>query len=760
MNPTLFKEVSYSLSKLIEDIELGEIGLPDIQRPFVWNRSKVRDLFDSMYSGFPVGYLLFWSNGVGVGAKQIGTEHKQAAVPRLLIVDGQQRLTSLFAVMKGVPVIDKDYTENPIKIAFRPRDNHFAVPDAATVKDPEFIEDITELWVGDRPRNRFVKDFIANLRSMRDLSEDEEDQLVESIDRLYDLRNYPFTALELSATVDAEKAAEVFVRINSEGVQLNQADFILTLMSVFWDKGRKQLEDFSRAAKQPSTSAASPFNHFIEPDPDQMLRVAVGLAFRRGQLRHVYSILRGKDLETEQFSEELRDQQFAVLADAQEYTLDLTNWHEFLKVLVRAGFRSSGMITSKNNLLYAYVLYLIGKRDFGVDRRVLRDLIARWFAMSSLTGRYTSSPESTIGSDLASLRGKSTADEFVTTLDRVIRDTVTKDYWEITLPNALATSASASPALYAYYAALNLLDAKVLFSDLKVSELFDPALRAKRSSLERHHLFPRAYLESIGVSEQRERNQIANFALLEWPDNAEIGASPPSDYFPTLVEHIDPVDLPQTMFWHALPHGWETMDYADFLVARRRLMAGVIRAGFDRLSVDDAAGAEPTGTPIVELISIGESEFVEFKAAARYNQHTGTRDEKIEAAIVKTVAAFLNAKGGQLLIGVNDDGQAIGLDNDYQLLKKPNRDGFELWLTDLLQAWIGKPASAHVSVRFDQVDGYEVCRVAARPSPAPVFVNPPKGEKISQFFVRIGNSTRQMTTDEVLEYQKHRWDGP
>jgi len=202
------------------------------------------------------------------------------------------------------------------------------------------------------------------------------------------------------------------------------------------------------------------------------------------------------------------------------------------------------------------------------------------------------------------------------------------------------------------------------------------------------------------------------------------------------------------------------MDYADFLVARRRLMAAVIRAGFDRLSIDDSVAEEKTGTPLIELLSIGETEFVEFKAAARYNQHTGTRDEKIEAAIVKTVAGFLNAKGGQLLIGVNDDGEPVGLDNDFHLLKKPNRDGFELWLTDLLQAWIGKPASIHISVRFEAIDGYDVCRVAARPSPAPVFVNPPKGEKISQFFVRIGNSTRQMTTDEVLEYQKHRWDTP
>src|SRR4051812_48426174 len=143
MKATLFKEVGYSLSKLIEDIDVGEIGLPDIQRPFVWNKTKVRDLFDSMYNGFPVGYLLFWGNAGANGARQIGTDSKQA-VPRLLIVDGQQRLTSLYAVLKGLPVVDNNYKPERIKLAFRPRDAHFSVPDPTVERDPEFIADITK----------------------------------------------------------------------------------------------------------------------------------------------------------------------------------------------------------------------------------------------------------------------------------------------------------------------------------------------------------------------------------------------------------------------------------------------------------------------------------------------------------------------------------------------------------------------------------------------------------------------------------------
>lgn len=557
---------------------MGEIGLPDIQRPFVWTPVKVRDLFDSMYKGFPVGYLLFWANGVADGVRQIGTSTKQK-VPRLLIVDGQQRLTSLYAVLKGVSVLREDYTEQNISIAFRPSDATFDVMDAAIKKNPEWIPDISVLWTSNSTKNRFVKDFINNIRKTRNVDEEEEDRLVEAIDRLYDIQNYPFTAMELSANVGEEQVADVFVRINSKGATLNLADFILTLMSVFWDEGRKELEVFCRNALNPSVKGASSFNHFVNPDPGDLLRIAVGLGFRRARLKFVYSILRGKDLETEQFSDELRKKQFKVLEDAQKDTLNLQNWHEFMKILVRAGFRSDKMITSKMSLLYSYVMFLIGKRDFGVNNYQLRDVIARWFFMTAITGRYTGSPEGAMEMDLSVLRGIEKADEFVNALDKIIKDALTEDFWNITLPNDLAAATVRSPSLFAYFAALNLLDAQVLFSQMKISELLDPAIREKKSPLEIHHLFPKNYLKKNGITETLDTNQIANYALLEWPDNVDISDLSPKEYlakyFPRLSKDMQ--------YWHALPEDWENMQYKDFLVQRRKLIAKVVRDGYQKL---------------------------------------------------------------------------------------------------------------------------------------------------------------------------------
>jgi hypothetical protein len=384
----LFEKVDYSLDNLLTYIETGDIGLPDIQRPFVWSWSKVRDLLDSMYRGYPVGYLLFWANSDVQGARQIGTGAKTHKVPNMLVVDGQQRLTSLYAVFRGRAVLDEEFRERHIEIAFRPRDTRFAVADATVKRDPEFIANVSELWSSNKPVHRIIREFLARLDEKKGLDPADEDAISHNIDRLFDLRKYPFTGLRIMPMVEEEAVASIFVRINSEGVKLNQADFILTLLSVFWEDGRASLEEFSRQSRIPPVAGkASPFNHFIHPSPDQLLRVSVALAFHRAKLKAVYQVLRGKDPVSGGYSPELRDRQFDRLREAQGYVLDLTHWDRFLNALVGAGFRGDEMLSSDTAVLYAYSLFLIGKLQCGVGDRELQLAISRWFFMSALSGR-------------------------------------------------------------------------------------------------------------------------------------------------------------------------------------------------------------------------------------------------------------------------------------------------------------------------------------------------------------------------------------
>lgn len=582
MSVTLFKEVSYTLSKLLHDIEMGEIGLPDIQRPFVWPNAKVRDLFDSMYKGFPVGYLLFWANGAGDGHRQIGANEKQKSA-RLLIVDGQQRLTSLYTVIKGIPVVRANYEKEGIQIAFNPISQKFEVADAATRRDPAYIPDISVIWSDKTDMFELAEEYLAKLRQNREVDVDEQRMIRKAINNLDNVQNYPFIALEVSGSASEEQVAEIFVRVNSKGTPLNQANFILTLMSVFWDKGRSDLERFCRESRLPVKSGASPFNHFIQPDPDQLLRVSVGFGFRRARLQYVYNILRGKDLETGEFSTERRERQFEILQQAQSHMLDLQNWHEFLKSIRRAGYMGQSMIVSVNNLLYSYVFYLIGKYDFSVEPYTLRDTIARWFFMSALTSRYSGSFESTMEQDLNRLRDVKSSDGYVSLLDHIVTDLLTEDFWNITLPNELATSSPRSPSLFAYYAALNLLQAKVLFSKMLVADLLDPTLKAKKSAVERHHLFPKGYLAKLDITEVRDTNQIANFALVEWNDNIAISDTPPVEYYTKFASRFNDKELNDMLFWHALPDGWEKLQYQEFLDQRRKLIANVTKEGFKEL---------------------------------------------------------------------------------------------------------------------------------------------------------------------------------
>ncbi len=756
MAVTVFKDVSYNVNGLLSCIQYGQIALPEIQRPFVWSNARVRDLFDSMYKGFPVGYLLLWSTGTDAGAKQIGTDAKQAA-PSLLIVDGQQRLTSLYAVITGTPVVSKDYSEGRIRIAFRPRDQKFEVTSAAVENDPEFIPDISEVFAG--AFHSFVNRYLEKVEAYRNikLHEAEKNRLVENIDRLKDLQNYPFKAIELDRTVGEEHVAEVFVRINSEGVRLNNADFILTLMSVFWEKGRLELEEFSRLAKVPSKNGPSPYNHFIEPSPDQLLRSSVGLAFRRGRLHYVYSILRGKDLDTRQFSVERREIQFAKLQAAHEAALDLTNWHEYLKCLRHAGFRSSRMVSSEAALMFVYILWLLGRTDYGVELRRLREVISRWWFMAHTTGRYTGSSETQLEADLSRIGAVSlgNADEFCQTLDRIVRDTFTQDYWDITLPNRLDTSSAKSPPLAAYWAAMNILDAEVLFSEQKVSAMLDPVI-TRVKDMERHHLFPKAYLKSFGITDHSRVNAIANMAFVDWADNSTISNKPPHDYWSIMTDRMDPEQIRSQIYWHALPVGWYQLDYDEFCEKRRKLIGKVIKSGFERLW-DAQTRVPPKQRSIHDIIADGESNILEFKERARWSYGTN-RKGKSEQIIIKSVAGFMNTEGGTLLIGVADDRTITGLKADYATLSKGDRDGYERFLTQLIGDKISGPSPALCRISFHEIDGKDVCRIDVSASSKPVFACPVSSKEFTDFWVRQGNKTEQFYGSELLQYKEDHWE--
>lgn len=645
-------------------------------------------------------------------------------------------------------VVNSNYKSQRIDIAFNPLEEKFEVADAAIRRDPAFIPDISNVWHGDI--FDIVDSYLQSLENTREVTPEDQRAIKSALMSLHGLKNFPFTALELSSEMDEEQVADVFVRINSKGTSLKQSDFILTLMSVFWDEGRHELEKFCRTSRQASDSDPSPYNHYIKPDPDELLRVSVGVGFKRARLSSLYNILRGKDLETGEFNEERRDAQFDVLKEAQSRALNLTYWHDFLKVPREAGYQGGRQLTSHNNLLFSYILYLIGRTEYNIPEHKLRRPLARYFFMSNLSGRYTGSPESAMGSDLARFRDVDDPDEFIAILDRICDSVLTGDYWSITLPNDLSSSSARSPKLFAYYAALCLLDARGLYSKLKVHELLEPSVHSNKRAVERHHLFPRGYLNATGITGNTAKNQMANYALVEWRDNVDISDSPPADYAPEFEERFSKEELRAMYDWHALPNGWWDMDYNAFLERRRELMARVISEGYTLLAPSAETPAESDKTLVSQLIEEGEGTGVEFKSTLRINLHTNDKDPRMELGVLKTIAGFLNGRGGTLFIGLNDDGEPLGLENDGF----PNEDKMNLHLVNLLRDRVGPQFMMYIHPHFTDYDGKRVFAVECSPSNSPTYVKDGTSE---HFYVRGGAATNELTMSQAEKYIAERF---
>ncbi|GAA3290492.1 DUF262 domain-containing protein [Arthrobacter citreus] len=590
---TVFKPVPWKVQGLVDNVESGVVQLPDLQRPFVWPKSKIRDLLDSMYRGYPVGELMFWNVSQEDSSRTISGSTGRVGSHQ--IIDGQQRLTSLYAVFKGAAVRDADYNSKRMSIAFNPITEKFEVTNTAIVKSVDWISNVSEFFENTyKTRRSFMKRYEE---ARGELSDDLEELIEERLGRLDSLRNYEFTVVEIQPDADKKVVADIFVRINSEGVSLKASDFILTWLSVFWPEGRELLEAFARDSRLTPQRASeiaehpvswTPINNYLAVDAGQLVRVLVAVGQNRAKLGDAYNALQAKDRSTGFVVPERQDAELAKLKAALPLVLKELHWTEFIRCLAVAGFKSRKMVTSDMNILSSYALWILGRTRFGVDITTLRNLMARWLFMSQLSGRYTGSAETQLQKDLDRLTAisGSEANSFVSSLETVMAAELSEDFWTLRMPDSLISSSSAlSPSYQAYLAALNILDADMFMLNNKVQQWMDPALPAAKGT-EGHHLNPRKYLENVvGIRDLKKINQVANFAPTDWSTNNLISDREPADYWPTLVKErgFTEESLRRQMFWHALPDGWEAMDYEDFLYERRILLAEVTRAGYERL---------------------------------------------------------------------------------------------------------------------------------------------------------------------------------
>ncbi len=491
----------HPIETLLAWVKSGEIAIPEIQRPFVWDSTKVRNFIDSLYQGYPVGYLIAWRN------PNVKLKDGTTSAGKRILIDGQQRVTALMAAVLGHEVLAKDYETVRIRIAFHPVEERFEVHNPAIAKDRAWIADISRLFVPDAYLGDFVDDYITRN------PEADRKQVGRVLERLKKIVNNHIGLIELAEDLDIETVTEIFIRVNSAGVELSQADFAMSKIAVNEKYGgnllRKAIDYFCHLAVAPEFASkiekndplfvASEFwpkmkwlkdvnDDLYDPTYTDVLRVAFTFQFGRGKLQDLVALLSGRNFETREYEESIAEESFAKLKAGIEAFMNKTHFERLTMILRSAGFVTSDLITSRNAVNFAYILYLRGRAE-GLPADELERLVRRWYVMSILTGRYTGSPESAFDQDIRQMASRGIKQYVAAVIEserpRVSGQGCCPSTW-IHLRCKVRTSSPIWPPRRA-------LATGVPLRDITVRDLL-------LNRGDKHHIFPRRYLQQQGLN--------------------------------------------------------------------------------------------------------------------------------------------------------------------------------------------------------------------------------------------------------------------
>lgn len=587
-----------AVSQVLADVRSDKIAIPELQRPFVWKTSQVRDLMDSLYNGYPVGYLITWQS---VGAKLKGG---QVAAHQQILIDGQQRVTALRAAVAGQPVVGKRYQKKRIAIAFNPVTEEFATRTPAISNSRQWIDDISEFFSGTSQLSFLRRYFKAN-------PDVDEAHVEAAVNKLAGIEHAQVGVISLADDLDVETVSEIFVRINAKGVPLSSADFVMSKIATYGDEGRnlRKLIDyfchltvsghaFDDIQQNDAEFASSGHlekiqwlknqsDELFQPEYTDVIRIAGLVGFSRGKAGAIVSELSGLDSETRKIDESLIPAAYERFSIALQKVVSKTHVERFVMMIKSAGFIDSSMIGSKNALNFAYALYLRLRDNQQLTEGERARVVKRWFVMTLLTGRAVGSFESTWETDLRYIREQGAADYL-----RVIEATeLGEGFWEVALRQELISPSKRTPAFQVYLAArVNKGGRGFLSKTIKAAQMIE-------GHGDMHHLVPKNHLIKEGFPKQNDYNQVANFALTETPINIAIKDHPPKEYMSWINEQLDTgklklgeitdqTDLEANLIENAIPEFIGEVaahNYPEFLEARRKLMAQMIRDYYETL---------------------------------------------------------------------------------------------------------------------------------------------------------------------------------
>jgi hypothetical protein len=583
----------YPIETILTWVKSNELAIPEIQRPFVWNSTQVRKLIDSLYNGFPVGYLISWKD------PSVKLKDGSKSEGKRILIDGQQRVTGLMTSILKEDVIDSDYRKIRIQIAFNPIEQKFEVFNPAIEKDKSWIPDIAPIVDNTASIRKITDEYVKNNPDA------DIDHIDSALEKLRQIGKKTLGFIELDSGLDIDTVTEIFVRVNQTGVKLSQADFVMSKLASYGDNNegsnlRKCIDYFCHLAVAPEFFSSIKENDtdfaksdyfkkiswlkdekddFYDPDYTDVLRVAFTSEFERGKLGDLVSLLSGRNFETREFDPKIKEDSFKKLEKSILNTVNETNFKRFLMILDSAGFISRKFYQSANVVNVAYILYLKLKSE-KFDSAKIEKIVKRWFVMSSLTSRYSGSVESSIDADVRNFTSKNIENY----LENVEKTRLSEAFWDTELISALSQYNLGSPQLGVFRAARVKNNEKGFLSrGMTVRDLV-----SQRG--DDHHIFPRNYLKRNGKS-RKDYNQLANFVYTQQEINIAIGNKAPKEYMGDVKKQCNGKDLvyggidnmkllEKNMSENCIPESifaGTIENYELFLEQRRELMAQKIK---------------------------------------------------------------------------------------------------------------------------------------------------------------------------------------
>lgn len=585
-----YKITQYSVSSILGYVENSQIAIPEIQRPFVWKGEEVRALIDSLYEGYPIGYLIVWQNS------QVRVRNFGKGGTKKILIDGQQRVTALMAALLGKEVLDEQYQSHRIRIAFNPLagkgEERFAVCDTKHEEDSRWIPDISIFFRRDFSFRQFEKEY-------KEANPDEDFTLLEeSVDTLKEIVKHQVGVIELSFLLDIDVVSEIFIRINLQGKPLNQEDFVMSKISVNEQYGgdyiRNCIDYFCHLLREPSfyqvlqqneteffnseygkalTWCQNEEQSLYIPSYADVLKVVLISYFGKTRIGDLVHLLSGRDGEKKIFSKKeiskkVSEEAFEKLGAGVKAFVCEENFQGFQKALKKAGYSCSRLLYSQSVLNYCYAMYLLMYRQ-GIGEKERESLLSKWITMAMITGHYQSGGESTVQKDYANAQEEG----FASYLAQIEELKLTDEFYNNILSEKFTSTTAHTAPFLAYVATQCARGVHSLYSDVTIEELY-------KNKTESYQILPKAYLAKCGYKTREIYGQVANLTYISKETKDIIRKKSPVDYKEDLEKAIGIEKIRTSLKENGLAETIFTANETDviqILDDRRRQMALEIR---------------------------------------------------------------------------------------------------------------------------------------------------------------------------------------